>query len=481
MTTSYLSEPLDHEGHARCVLAAYPGLYRYTGTHGWLMYTGTHWQAEGAEASLGRAIVQILRDRVEAFAAALKADPDGDKKLAAVRRVCAANSYTVGGIRQRMIDQVEVQCSIDDFDQHPFALNCANGVVDVRNGELAAHHRSQLFTYCLTVAFDPEAYCEEWTDFVDSVTESPQMSHYLQIVMGYCLTGVTREECMFYLYGPTRSGKGTFTETTSAVLGPLAEGLNFRTFTSDRTGDLQNFDLAPLKNKRLIVASESRRNERMNEAVIKQVTGGDKVWCANKGRPHFSYRPQYKIILTSNHPANVDPQDNAAWGRLRVMHFPHSHEGTENKSLKARLLERDALEAVLAWAVAGAIEWYRLGLPVMPEVASLTNQQRYESNTVALFVDNCCVREEGTFTAGTALYHAYSDWCKDEGYTPFGRKSFTVALVDLGFVTLRQRFEAKVQRGFGGLRFAGDGMGDATLGEVSQPHEVSRGTRLLLE
>lgn len=481
----YTSEPLDHEGHARCVIAKYPGLYKYTPSHGWLFYNGSHWQRQGAEASLGRAIVTVLRERLQFISESFADDPDADKKIGRIKKLCAANSYVVAGIRARLMDQSEIQSQIDDFDNDIWALNCANGVVNLRTGAIETHCSSQLFTYCLEWDYKPDAVCDDWLDFLTDSAENGQMADYLQLVAGYALTGDISEECLFYIFGPSRSGKGTFTETLNYLMGPLSEGLNFKTFTAERMADTQNFDLAPLKNMRLVIASESRRNERMNEAVLKQVTGGDKIWCAHKGKPHFSYRPQYKIILTSNHPANADAQDTAAWGRLRVIHFPNSKLGNEDRGLKQRLREKDAIEGVLAWAIAGAIDWAENGLPVMEEIAELTRRQRLEANTVGLFVDQCCSFEENAFTPGTPLYKAYKEWAKDEGYQPFGRKSFTIALSELGIVTDRKRFDGKLQRGFVGIEFSGVGLGDETiskaLAKVSQNGNLSHGLPRLPE
>ena len=314
---------------------------------------------------------------------------------------------------------------------------------------------------------------------------SQDVKAFLQIAGGYFLTGETSEECMFFGCGPTRSGKGTYGEVKMAVMGTLSTGVNFKTFTAERNGDTQNFDLAPLKSKRLVIASESRKNERLNEAVLKQVTGGDNVYCANKGKPHFSYRPQFKILLMSNHPANTDPTDTAAWGRLRVISFPNSHLGAEDKGLKNRLKSKENLEGVLAWMVEGATIWYEIGLPVPDEVTELTQKHQILANSVAMFIDQCCSVDKEGFEPGTPLFKAYAEWCKDEGYQPLGRKNFTLALTELGILSDRRVYDGKVSRGFVGLDYSGYGLGDEAVtngqkyrSQVSKNGEVSNSTRL---
>jgi len=167
-------------------------------------------------------------------------------------------------------------------------------VLNLRTGELADHHPSQRFTHCTTVAYKPStstAMLSAW--LAEAVQGGGDTVAWLQTAVGYSLTGHTREEVLFYLYGPPRSGKGTLTEMLLALLGaPLAKEVNFGTFTAQRTGDSQNFDLAPLKPCRLVAASESNTYERFNEAKVKSLTGGNEVYCAFKHQTHFAYRPQ---------------------------------------------------------------------------------------------------------------------------------------------------------------------------------------------
>lgn len=450
-------EPLDHEGHARCVISMFPGLYKYIPTHGWLRYTGKHWEVDAAD-SVGRAIVAVLRKRTEL----IKSTVEDEKVKAAMVKSTAANAWAVNGIKQRLQEQMEVVAKIDYFDNELDKLNVNNGVINLRNGEIVPHDKKQMFTYCIPIDYNPDAYSDDWYKFLEeSVSES--LLDFLQMMAGYVLSGSIVEEVLFYIYGPSRSGKGTFTEVLLTILATLGTGLNFKTFTADRTGDTQNFDLAPLKGKRLVVAGESRKNEKLNEAVLKQVTGGDNIYCAHKGKPHFSFRPQFKIMLTSNHPASVDPTDEAAWGRLRVIHFPNSRLGTEDKGLKERLKSKENLEGILSWMVDGSVSCYADGLPLPSEIKELTSSQKLLANSVAMFIDQCCSVSPDFFAPGTPLYQAYKSWCKDEGYSPFGRKNFTLALKELGVASSRKTYDGKVSRGFDSVKFMGYGLGDESI------------------
>jgi putative DNA primase/helicase len=341
------------------------------------------------------------------------------------------------------------------FDQSHDHVNCLNGVIDLSTGRIEAHDPKQLYTYCLNVEYHPDAgKPKEFLSFLNSCGLEQDVVDYLQISLGYSLTGHTSEEVMFYLYGKTRSGKGTTMETINDLFGTLSTGVDMETFTSKRYGDTSNFDLAPLKAKRFITASESQRRGQLNPAFIKKVTGGDEIYCSFKRRDHFSYRPQFKIWLTSNFEANTDVDDDAAWGRLRVLKFPLTFLGNEDKTLKKRLKKTLSKQAIFAWVVQGAQLWYEMrgsGLPMPESVRVATEEHRQLLDTVAQFIDESCLQKADAFTVGSTLYSAYKKWCEDEGHTPVGRKRFTQSLSMKGIETEVKHVGGKSQRVYDGV------------------------------
>lgn len=462
ITTTFSSEPLDHDGHAACTLVKYSDLYKYTPQNGWLVYKEGYWQTEGAEASVGRAIKTVLRDRDKLITQNPDLEP---KQIAAMRRLCNANSGAIAGVKTMLKDYVEIEDDIGNFDKHPLLLNCHNCVVDLRTGEQLEHSPDYLFTYRLSTKYNPTASSQVWLDFLASLELSAEVIRFLQVALGYALTGSTKHELMFYLWGPTRSGKGTITNTVLSVMESLGIGVSFRMFTANRYGDTQNFDFAPLKSKRLVSASESNRDEQINGAVFKQATGGDPIWASFKGKDGFSFIPQWKLFLSSNFTMNADPFDNAIWARVRTIRFTKSFEGMEDRTLKERLQTSEAREGVLNWLVQGAIDWYKNGFPEVQEIEDATMFQRLQASSVLLFIDNCCRLEAGTRSEGNALYSAYTNWCHSSGYKPFGRKRFTQGLEDIGVTVSVQRDGGPTHRYYTGVSFVGD---DAGTGDITK-------------
>lgn len=427
-----LSEGPDDEGNAQCVYHVYGNLFLHSDELGWMQWRVTHWDSVNAEANLDRRIIEVLQAR---RMEAVKFNRD--------QIITAAKPSARHVADCRKLFSSMVTATASEFDADPNVLNCQNGVVDLRTGQMLPHTASQRFTYCVPVDYDPEADWTEWENFLYDVSgQSQDVLEYLQMAIGYSLTGHTSEECLFYLHGPTRAGKGTFTETLLALLPkPLAIETDFNTFTQQRN-DSNNFDLAPLRPARLVIASESNKYQTLNSGKVKLLTGGNEVYCAFKHRTHFSYRPQYKVWLVSNHQVNADVDDDAVWYRVKVIEFPTSFAGHEDKGLKARMKMPDNLKAVLAWAVVGACKWFAspTGLVTPPAMELVTRKHRADLDYVQAWLDECCELSPAHWTPNDVVYTSYRDWCKENGVELKQMRGLALSLANKGFLTGQQKW-----------------------------------------
>ncbi len=430
--TFLLTEDASDEGNAQCVYHIYGSMFLYSDALGWLQWRGTHWQTENAELSLDRRIVEVLQARRN------EAVKFSREQVINASRPSARH---VADTKKNLMSLVTATAS--EFDADPNMLNCINGVIDLRTGMLMPHVSSQRFTYCVPVEYDPGADWTMWENFLYDVSgQNQEILSYLQMAIGYSLTGHTSEECLFYLHGPTRAGKGTFTETLLELLPkPLSVEADFNTFTRQRD-DANNFDLAPLKPARMVFASESNKYQALNSGKVKALTGGNEVYCAFKHKTHFSYRPQYKVWLVSNHPVNADVDDDAIWYRVRVIEFPKSFAGQEDKALKARMKAHDNLRAVLAWAVVGAARWFSspTGLVTPKSVDAFTHQHRTSLDFVQAWIDECCDVSPAFWVLNDELYKSYSEWCRENGVEAKQMRGLSMSLNNKCILTGQQKW-----------------------------------------
>ena len=427
----FLTAGLNDDGNANCVVAREKNSIVYTDAMGWLHYQNGHWETELAEQSAIKSIIKTLRAR---RSAGVEVD---DEVVIRIARPSASNVMNA----KRLL-QPKVSVPLSSFDTSLDELNCANGVLNLKTGELTKHSYKNKFTYVLPVAYDEDAKSSFWVDWLTEASGNiPGIMDFLQLALGYSITGHTMEECLFYIYGPARAGKGIFTETLIQLLGgrPLATEMDISLFmTKAFETSSTNFSLAGLKTARFVAASESRENEWLNAKSIKRWTGKNYITCAHKYGRDFTYQPQFKLWLTSNYPPQLNAEDQAAWARMRILEFPHSYLGSEDKSLKYKMVSEESLRGVLAWIVQGAMKWYALGpggLVTPKIIEEKTKQAQADVDWVSAWIE-----EEVQITGSSddkvpadIYYPEYKDWCDSNGVSPKSVRSLNRALRELGY------------------------------------------------
>ena len=444
---------IDDDGNAECVARLYPNRFAWADAFGWLVYVDGCWTMTNAEATLDYAVVETMRRRCIVATTGDNYKNGGE----AILKFCHPNRNRVEGAKALL--KYRVAAAASDFDTHKDLLNVTNGVVNLVTGELLPHDPAYRFMHRTSARYNPQADTKAWVSWVRESIENPDDEVWLQEFCGYAVTGRTREDCLLHVWGPGRSGKGTFAGAVMAALGErLAMSMSMSTLVSKHDADSQNFALAPLQPARVVVASEKEEGQRLNSAKVKTMTGGDRIRCSYKGRDHFDYLPQWKIIMLTNPPIDADPADGALWSRIHSVKFPHSHEGDEDRLLRDSWQTPAAQEAILAWMVAGAQRWYARGGAGLPRLASSIEhkqERRKELDSVAKWLDEATAAAPGNKLPRPTLYKSYTQWCESNGHSPLGNNRFGESMTRLGFEYKGLRDGAASFRGYEGIALVG--------------------------
>lgn len=326
-----------------------------------------------------------------------------------------------------------IAISPEALDLNQWLLNCKNGTIDLQTGQLREHDKNDLITKVIPVGYDETAECPKWGRFLDRIMDGNQeLISFLQRIVGYALTGDTREQCFFILHGDGANGKSTFIKTICALLGDYAQTATFETFLSKKQSNAANNDIARMHGMRFISAVEAEESRRLAENVIKQVTGGDTVTARFLYGEHFEFIPQFKIFLASNFKPKINCNDPAMWRRVNLIPFTVSiPEEEQIKDLEGQL--KDEVSGILNWAIKGCLEWQRNGLQTPEEVVTVTKEYRNEMDTVSAFLDERCTLLSNLRVNPTELFDAYKRYCEKNGEVFLPMKRFGVSLNNKGY------------------------------------------------
>ncbi len=303
----------------------------------------------------------------------------------------------------------------DDLDRNPFLLACGNGTLDLRTGTLRPHEPTDLISLGTAIDYDPDATCPRWGSFLLEVFDGDaELVAYVRRAIGYMLTGDSREHVVFVFHGAGCNGKSTLVETVKRLLGDLADTAPFESFTRSRANRSPRNDIARLHRSRLVIASESGAGHKLDEATVKNLSGSDTVAARFLYGEFFEFKPQFKIVLVSNHKPQVDGNDDAIWRRIRLIPFHVSFEGCEDRDL-AEKLEAE-LPGILTWAVHGCLEWQQRGLDDVATVMAATREYRAEEDTLGAFIEERCALRG--FVVTKELFAAYEEFCEAVGEKP---------------------------------------------------------------
>ncbi len=431
----------------------------------WLWWDETRWTPDdsGYVCRMAAQIPRVIGDEAQA-----EDDPDRRKALRTWANTSESAARQIAMIELARSDSLVVQRP-GDFDRDPFALNVANGTIDLHIGQLRPHRREDLIRRLAPVDFAPGAPCPLWLSFLERVLPAPAVRAFFQRAVGYSLTGDISEHALFLLYGLGANGKSVALKIIQEVLGDYGRSIKADVFTDKKNQSGVDNALAALDGPRFVSISETDTGARLAEGLVKDYTGGDRVSARFLFAEWFDFDPQFKLWIRTNHKPVIRGTDDGIWRRIKLVPFTVKiPEAEQDKQLTDKL--RVELPGVLRWAVEGCLAWQRDGLSPPAEVRAATAAYRDEQDPLGGWIADCCSTGEAakeTVKAAKetvkALYASYEEWCKSNGEEPLPKRAWGQRLDDRGIVSDRIRGGTRVRVGLA------LGSGDVTVTPFPDP------------
>lgn len=320
------------------------------------------------------------------------------------------------------------------FDSNPYLVNCKNGTYDLRTLTFREPDWRDYLTMQTNFNYTlQETHCERWEEFVSEVTCGDSFkAEYIQKSLGYSMLGQANEECMFILYGKTtRNGKSTMLSAIHHLLGDYASVSPVSIICrSDRSKDAEaaNPMLASLQGKRFVTMAESNQYGKLDEEVIKQLTGGEEIKARNLYEEAKTFLPQFTLWLSCNDLPSVSDRSLFASDRVRVIEFSrHFTEQEQDKGLKMEFQTEEAMQGIFTWLLEGYCKYKQFGLRMNESMQRVVRQYEKDNDLVLQFLEEKCEKSEESIRA-KVLYDTYKIWCKSNGYFVCSAKRFNAEL-----------------------------------------------------
>lgn len=401
----------------------------------WVAWGGTHWTTDATGFVMQKAVETVR----SIYSEAGEADSQEMREKTSAHAIKSESAKSI----QAMVLLARYDRSIDvdfrQFNNDPWLLNCRNGTVDLHTGELLTHRREHLITKCADATYDPAAECPAWEKFLrDVFAGDGDLVTYVQRLCGYFLTADVSTHMLPVFWGCGGNGKGTLLNTLLGVMGSGYSGAAASELLMTRHGHRHPTELADLHGKRLVVCQETDDGCRLNEPLVKWLTGGDQINARRMCENFWTFDPTHKLVLSTNYRPKVHGTDRGIWRRLRLVPFNVTFDGErEDTKLSDRLESESA--GILAWMVAGCLAWQRHGENTPEAVLVATSEYQQEEDIVRRFVTDRCVTDHPDLESrASTLYAAYCDWMEKTGEGhPVTQNSFGRRLAELGYERFR--------------------------------------------
>jgi putative DNA primase/helicase len=337
----------------------------------------------------------------------------------------------LGGFMDLAKSHDKIASSPEVWNANNMLLGVPGGVIDLRTGISIDGAREQLISR--KTAVKPEdGDCPVWLSTINRATNNDQeLNDYLQRMAGYMITGETKEECFFFVYGPGASGKSTFCRTLTEILDEYSQAASMDAFMAKQNQEHAT-EIARMAGARLVVATETDEGARWNESRIKALTGRDKISARFMRGDLFDFQPTAKILIAGNHKPQLRSVGEEMKRRIHLIDFPTSiPEDERDRDLNEKL--RLEYPQILNWMIQGAIKWNKQGLKRPESIMQSTNEYLSDEDGYSTWLNDKCVIGTGEKCAVNVAYKSFNAWCDGTGeYCP-SQKRFMQRLVEKGY------------------------------------------------
>jgi putative DNA primase/helicase len=391
----------------------------------WLRWAEVRWEdcRKGEEVEAAKELAKAMLPKA-AMAAAKNPTDKSKAHLAYAVRLNRDGSrlHAVLGMARSVKSLVKLP---DEFDSDPMLLGVKNGVLDLRTGRLIPPSPEQLISKQAGAEFRPNATCAKWHRFLEDVLPGSEIRRFVQLCVGYTLTGIIDEEKLFFAHGIGANGKSVFANVVAALMGDYSVTVGAGLLTKSRNEGEAERLVALLPGARLALANETRAGDVWDDKRLKDLASREKISTRRLYSEAFSFMPTHKLWIRGNHLPGVLDDSDGFWRRLVPIAFEQHLPPEKRIADLDRQIIADELPGVLVWALEGCLAWQREGLRIPNEIRKATFVYREDTDILAQWLSECCTFEADARVKVETAYQSYREFCGHQGISAPSKPAFS--------------------------------------------------------
>jgi P4 family phage/plasmid primase-like protien len=424
----------------RVCMEALEGNFRWAYGLGWVRWDGSVWKdcpepvvLEAVRQWALAGFQQVLERWRKEPAKDFRSDLDGWKS--------ALSASKLGNLMKLSKGAPGIVSHAAEYDYDPDALNCQNGILDLRTGVLTPHDPDRLMMKITGCDYIPGATHPDWDRALEAVPED--VREWFQIRMGQALTGhIPPDDLILICQGGGSNGKSTVMDAFARAAG---EKDGYHTVVAHRAllgnaSDNHPTEMMDFMGARLAILEETPEAKKLDVNRAKQLAGTKAIKARRMRQDPVTFTTSHTLVINTNHRPLVDETDHGTWRRLAMLTFPYTFRkpgepctGPNDKPGDGTLRQRLAMDelvpaAVLAWAVEGARKWYAAGriMPPLPKrVEDDTLAWRKESDLVLSFIGDCLEFDYHSHIYAPELREEFNKYLEAKGHREWTDRTFT--------------------------------------------------------
>lgn len=406
---------------------------RYSENVGWLVWNGQKWESHAkhlANQKAHQTVKKMLKNSVNI--------DDEDKKQKEVKwALTSQKANRISAMLEMAKHHLHIKTG--EMDNDHFLFNVQNGTVDLRTGELKPHIKNNYITKISPVVYDAEADCPLFKKFISRIfNNNSDLIEFVKRAMGYSLTGGIGEKCLFFLHGNSGdNGKSTLIEIFMNILNGYGIKTPTETLMYKKHDNGASNDIARFRGARVVVCQEIEDGQRLKEAKIKDLTGGDTISARFLFKELFQFKPTHKLWMYGNYKPQIKGNDDAIWRRIKLIPFNvQIPKDEQDPDLKKKLIKESS--GILNWLIEGCLKWQKNGLNDPNVITNATNNYRGDMDTLGKFIEDALVFDPALKLKSSELYEVYSNYILNCGEKPVSQKRFVEMMKRRGYESTRK-------------------------------------------